>query len=385
MKIAIFSDTFPPQINGVANVAYQTAQGLAARGHEVVVCAPRLNRTTERSRENSFRLIELPSLPFIGYSGQRLALPLGEAIRSLRAFRPDIIHTHTPFTVGREAIRAAQRFGVPLVGTHHTFFDHYLRHVKLDYPWAKTLSWKFVIRYYNHCACVLGPSRSLMQTMKDYGLTVPLLHMPNSVDTQRFKPVKNMAEQKLLKKEFNINGWGIVYAGRVSYEKSIDCAIRAFAIAKKHIPDLTFMIVGDGPERHRLERLTDNLGLSRAVRFTGFLRDTSFIKALRANDIFLTASKSENMPISILEGMAVGLPIVGVDALGVPEIVHHAQNGLLAPPDMPEALSAHLITLVNDGKQRRTYARASRKMALGYAPNIVISSLEKLYRSVLEL
>ena len=127
--------------------------------------------------------------------------------------------------------------------------------------------------------------------------------------------------------------------GRTSYEKDIDQALAAFNIARREIPDATFMIVGDGPERKKLEHLARTLGCADKAIFTGMRHGEELPSMLQANDIFLTASRSENMPISIIEAMSCGLPVASVRAKGIPEIVHHGKNGLLAAPDRPDLLA----------------------------------------------
>ena len=127
--------------------------------------------------------------------------------------------------------------------------------------------------------------------------------------------------------------------GRVSYEKDIDQAMQAFGTASRNLPDATLMIVGDGPERKKLESLAKKLGVEKKIIFTGMLHREDLRDALRANDIFVTASRSENMPVSVIEAMACGLPVASVRAKGIPEIVDHGKNGLLVEPDRPEELA----------------------------------------------
>ena len=152
MKIAIFSDTFPPQAtNGVANVAHQSAKGLAAMGHEVMVFTVSKNASFYKKNSicKNLNVCCLPSFPALAYKNERLTIPTGFSLRRLKKFRPDIIHSHTPFAVGWEAVLGARLLKIPLIGTHHTFYDHYLRHVKMDNNFGKKLSWKLTISVMN--------------------------------------------------------------------------------------------------------------------------------------------------------------------------------------------------------------------------------------------
>src|ERR1700733_12502908 len=162
MKIAIFSDTFFPQVNGVANVAYGSALSLSKLGHEVIVFAPIAPKNRHLLKNLAFEVVVLPSLPAYFYPGERGAVPFSfSALKKLKKFNPDIIHSHTPFSVGCMAVIFAKMLKVKLVGTHHTFYDHYLKHIKMDFASARKFSWKLTDFYYNRCDLVLSPTQSL--------------------------------------------------------------------------------------------------------------------------------------------------------------------------------------------------------------------------------
>ena len=389
MKIAIFSDTFPPQVNGVANVAYISAVELGKLGHEVHVFTisnglRRNNNAINKDGRKYFSLVRLPALPAFAYPEHRFALPLGIAVNKLRKIKPDIIHTHTPFSVGWEAILSAKIFKIPIIGTHHTFYDHYLKHVKLDYRWAKKPSWKYMAGYYNFCDLILSPTDSLAGELKNHGMNKPTEILANSIDTNFFKPVSNPAEQKQIKNSFGINGKSLVYMGRVSYEKSIDQVIKAVSLVAKEIPDIKLVVVGDGPERTRLEKLAGHLRIRNNVLFTGMKHNQELVKTLQANDVFLTASKSENMPLSVLEAMATGLPVIAADALGIPEIVKDNVNGFLTPPEQPEIMAEKITELINNDDLLKKFSEASRKLSLNHSREYIAKLLEKTYKKLIK-
>ncbi|MCX6702873.1 MAG: glycosyltransferase [Candidatus Wolfebacteria bacterium] len=385
MKIAIFSDTFYPRVNGVANVAFKSAEALGDIGHEV-----RVFTVSEKSEEyfcdvgnGKFKVSTSFSLPFWGYPEERFSLPYGSVIRRIRDSRPDVIHTHTPFAVGWEAVLAAKLFGIPLIGTHHTFYDHYLKHVKLDYKWIKIPSWKYVVGYYNQCNLILSPSQSLTDELIEHGLKKPAIVIPNPVDTELFVPVPDAPKKKALKKKFGIPGPSIVYMGRVSYEKNIAQLVKAAGLLVKKIPGMKFVIIGDGPEIQNLRELVYKLGIKDSVIFLGFLRGQDLVEALQANDIFVTASKSENQPLSVIEAMAAGLPVVAVSALGIPEIVQDGVNGYLTHSDMPDELADKISGLWGDKKNMKKFSLASRSISLHYSQDKVARILEAAYKKLL--
>jgi len=384
MKIAIFSDTFPPQINGVANVVYKSAVSLTKLGHQVCVFTISNGKDDKINDVISFEkdgieLVRFPSMPAPVYPGYRLALPIGIAIEKLRRFHPDVIHTHTPFSIGWSLIGPAKLLHIPIVGTHHTFYDHYLKHAHLDYDWAKRLTWSFTLDYYNRCDLVLSPSQSLADQLQSHGLKKPFEILSNSVDTDLFCPVSDDNTKKSLKKSFDIIGKSLVYMGRLSYEKSVDQVIKATAEVVKKFPNIKLMIIGDGPERENLEKLARKLKIADNVLFVGFKQNQELVEALQANDLFLTASKTENMPLSVIEAMAVGLPVVAADALGMPEIAEDGVNGYLFAPDDWKEMSGKIITILEDEKLLYKFSAASREASLLHSEICLTKKLESIY------
>lgn len=376
MRIAFFTDTFPPQTNGVANTVYRFAQALSRAGHTVRVYTISANADLP---SDGFEVVRLPSLPALVYPGERVGIP-GFTLKSVREFAPDIIHSHTPFGVGLEAARVARILNVPLAGTHHTFFDHYLPHVHLDFAWARRLSWKFTVWYYNKCSVVTSPTRSLEDVLLAHGLSVHTERVFNIVDTEFFR-APSERERAEAKKKYSITGLSVVYMGRLSVEKSIDDAVRAAAAVSARIPHTTLLVVGDGPERRRLEDLAASYPKLKTM-FTGALRDRELVEALWAGDVFLTASKSENMPLALLEAMAVALPIAAVGSFGMTEVVQHEKNALLSEANDFVALEEHLHTLLSNAELQKRFSDASLRMATQYSPAQVTERLITLYQKL---
>jgi len=382
MKIAIFSDTFPPQTNGVANVAYQSAKNLSDLGNKIIVFTVAKKTKNDLNSEN-LKIVRLPSLPALAYPGERLTIPLGISFPYLKKFKPDVIHVHTPFSVGLEGALAAKLFKIPLVGTHHTFYDHYLKHIKLDYDWMKKFSWKCCVGFYNFCDLVINPSQSLTDALKEKGLKIPTEVIRNSIDTELFQPVPNAKEKKLIKKSFGIEGRSAVYMGRLSYEKSIDQVIKAFALTLEKMPGLKLMIVGDGPEKQRLENFVKELKIKNKVIFTGFLYKNELIKALQANDVFLSACKNENMPLSVAQAMAAGLPLVMVKENGLTELIEENINGFFCKTDNPKDMSEKTLKLFSNAHLLKKFGAGSRKMAMEYSNGKITELLIESYKRII--
>jgi glycosyltransferase involved in cell wall biosynthesis len=383
MKIAIFSDTF--QINGVTTIVHQSARRLAELGHKVCIFAigKNLEKISNANPHGNLTFISLPSLPATWvYPNERFYIPLGFSYAHIKEFAPDIIHTHLPLTVGWEAIFLAKFLKIPIIGTHHTFYDHYLKHVKMDFGWGKKLTWKYTISYYNRCDLVLSPSKSLADAMTEQGLKKPIEVLKNFIDTEVFCPANEQKKQSL-KAKFGLKDKSIIYMGRLSYEKSVDQVFKAFSLVTKNNPSIRLMVVGDGPEKEKLIKLSHKLGISEKVIFTGFLRDEELTEALQANDIFISASLTESFSLTIVEAMACGLPVIAAKEKGPTEIIEDGVNGFLIPPGDPKMLAQKISELLASPKKLAEFGAASRQLAMSYSKESIIDKLEAFYKKLI--
>lgn len=383
MRIALFTDTFLPQINGVVTAIRISAEELVRRGHAVAVFTVEGDRDYETDelpptvQVFRFRALKLPTYP-----GMRVRLPtFAPTLKQVRSFAPELIHSHTLFGVGWEAVLAARRLHLPLVGTHHAFLDEYIRHVKLRGKVARRVSYRYTTLYYNRCDLVLSPSHALAEDLRAHGVEREIRVLPNPVSLRDFHSSR---DRESLRRHFGMKGFAIVYLGRLSYEKSISLVIRAFAtIVQGGDSVAELYLVGDGPERGRLERLVASLGLRDRVHFLGFHRGQDVVDILTTADFFVSASKTENLPMTFLEAMAAGLPIVAVRARGVPEIVEHQGNGLLVEPDDALAFARAMRRLAEHLKEREAMGRRSCELVKRYDSRRVVAELEDIYSQVL--
>jgi glycosyltransferase involved in cell wall biosynthesis len=379
LRIAIFSDTYPPQVNGVAHVVALAAMGLALRGHDVHVLTATqgTKQYLDEISAGKYVVHNLYSVPSGVYPDLRFTVPLATTMFALKRWQPDIVHTHTPFGVGVAALRCAKRFGVPLIGTHHTFFDHYLKYIHMDSRISREVCWNLTVKYLNQCSLVLSPSRSLGNDLQTKGLNSPISILPNPIDTDLFHPSSDPI----------VNGShaNLIYMGRLSYEKSLDQVIAAFGMVAETLPHVKLTLIGDGPERQRLEELAEKLGIADRVIFAGALHGENLAQAMRNGSLFVTASKTENIPLSVLEAMASGLAVAAVDMKGLPEIVHDGLNGILVAPDRPDEMAQKIVQLLRDPERHTSYSIAAREYALGFAKERIIDELESIYQSALAI
>lgn len=390
MKIAIFTDTFLPQTNGVVTMVKTHALELTKMGHKVIIITSKPPKEQKKgvSKEFTAHGIKVHFIPAFGlptYKEIRVATPTWiQSLRIIKKFKPDIIHSHTNFGVGWEAVNCAKIMRVPLVGHHHTFWTDYLHHVKLDKNFMIKPTHYFTASFYNRCDLVYSPSKSLMEELVQNGVKKRVKVLPNSIDLNY---IKVEAKKEDLKKKTNLEGKKtVLYEGRVSKEKSIDVLIDAFALSLKDIKDdARLMIIGHGPAMDGLKKQTKNLKIDKKVVFTGMIpMGKKLFETMAANDVFASASTSENQPMSFLEAMALGLPMVCANAKGAPELCRDNENGLLFKPKSHKDMARCLVELLRNSELREQMGEMSKKYAKNYSNEHVVEELIRDYESLVK-
>lgn len=386
MRIAFFSDVCPPKIDGIVTHVIETAAALKKRGHTLLAVVPRHRGARRHLAPDSpfAEIISLPSVPALVYPEIRLGLP-SLALLRLRRFRPEVIHVHTPGTVGIAAIAAAKLLRVPLVATFHTYVmsKEYLDLIRLG-RFEKKLSrliWGFNNYYLNHSDVVISPAESVKLDLIKSGVRKKVYVIHNGVDLDDFAPGGEFLARKAREK-YGLGDKVILYVGRISKEKSLDVLIKAFGQLVKEVPDVQLLLVGDGPEWRKLESLTEKEGLTGRVIFAGKIAHDILAASgvYEASSIFATSSAAENQPISVVEALAKGLPVVGVRARGLPELV--LGNGLLAEPADPRSLAGAMKKLLTDNNLRQAFSQKSKDKAEAYSISNTALQIENLYRSL---
>jgi len=387
VRIAMYTDSFYPELGGIQDSVLATAHALGERGHQVMIHAP-------RAAPGDFRIAGLPeseiclgenvqvcrhfSIKAPSSTGQsRLLMPTGRRWRALRPFRPDIIHTHTFLGAGWEALRAAKRLRLPIVGTNHWAIGEFSAYMPLPAAFFARVSVRAVTGYYNRCSVVSAPSLSVIEEMQAFGLQRPGRVVSNPIDTTLFHPVE--ATQRLrLKQRFGFSGATILYAGRLAVEKNIDILIRALPEILTTIPDAMLALAGHGSARADLESLARESGVADRVRFLGTLDKPALADAYRAADVFAIASTSETQSMVLLQAMSCGLPAVGARWRALPEYLD-ADCGRLAEPGNPAAFAAALTELLGDPAKRARLGENAARSARRFAIPDVVSAWETLY------
>jgi len=384
MRVMLFSDTYPPQVNGVATCVHNLARALTAHGHSVMVCTVAARRRMDASLDEPFPVIRTRAVPIPMYSDLSIAAPVGPAFsRVVRHFQPDIIHCHTPFSIGWQGIRASHTYHIPLLGTHHTLFGEYVdSYSKLGHRVNRrlaTLIRRYVARFYNQCDLTSCASRFLADDLCSGGLRRPVRVVHNPVDTARFhllapgeRPERAGGAAK------------IVYFGRLAAEKNLPHLVDLVAPVLRRNPATTLEIVGDGPMMRPLIALVRQRCLQDQIHLTGWMRGEVLARHIAGCDICVSASLTENQPLALLESLAVGLPVVALAAAGVPEIIDDGRTGYLVhPADTSGRFAQRLEALLQDANLRAAMGASARAAAERYSPEACLHATLDSYEEAL--
>lgn len=383
MKILIASDTYHPDVNGAAYFSYRLATILAARNHEVSVICPSQGLRKQDVMREGVRVLGLQSFPlYFLYPGMRFSPPL-LAKRSIRKFlrknRPDVIHVQNHFLVVNAVFEVAEELGIPIMGTNHMMPDNIAHHLRLP-PKAEfqveRYIWARYVQIYKHLDFVTAPTATAAKLSMRPGLGKDVIPISCGIDLDRFHPRNNGRE---LEKRFNIPDRLILLAvGRLDEEKRVEVIIRAMPEIAARV-DAHLVVVGKGKLLRGTQALVEKLGINDRVTFTGFIADEELPNFYDAADLFVMPGIAELQSIATMEAMASGLPVVAADAMALPELVHHGENGLLFPADDSQALAAAAIQILSDDGLRSRMAKKSLEIIQVHNINNVVETFERLY------
>lgn len=355
MRIALFTDTYLPTVNGVARALGLLVDHAAKYGHEVALVTPRIGSDPATGVTLHERLpgIALPPYPELQAARPWLS---GAQRRRLEAFRPDVVHVATEALVGAVGRRFALRRGLPLVTSYCTNFPDYLPSYRLG--WARGLLWRHLRRFHGAAHLTTAPSGATLAELEARDFRPPLALWSRGVDTQLFDPALRSDE---LRESLGVeeNGVLLVYVGRIATEKRVDLLLESFGIVRRSSPvPVTLALVGDGPALPRLRAAAPE-----GVRFTGYRHGTDLARHFAAGDLFVFASDTETFGQVVTEAMASGLPVVAPARGGVRDTVRPGRTGYLFDPGNAEDMARRVLTLVHDGPRRRDMGRRARQAA----------------------
>lgn len=373
MKIALFTETFLPKVDGIVTRLTKTVTHLVEAGDEVLIFCP-------EGAPGSYmgaRVVGVPALPLPLYPELKLALPRPAVAEALEQFRPDLVHVVNPAVLGLGGIWLAKTRGYPLVASYHTHLPKYLEHYGMGM--LEPLLWELLKAAHNQACLNLCTSTAMVQELAEKGIQHTALWQ-RGVDTELFRPdLRSQAMRDRLLAGAGDTGKLLLYIGRLSAEKQIE-RIRPVLEA---MPDTRLALVGDGPYRSRLEELFAGL----PVQFVGYLAGEDLASAYASGDAFVFPSSTETLGLVLLEAMAAGCPVVGANRGGIPDIVSDGVNGCLYEPEGPDggaaSLTAAVQRLLGDPAEREQLRLNARHEAERWGWAGATQQLRGFYRQVL--
>ncbi|GAA3444919.1 glycosyltransferase [Planomonospora venezuelensis] len=381
-RVLIGTDTYPPDVNGAAYFTHRLARGLAERGNEVhVVCASDTG-PARTERVEGVTVHRLRSAPLLVHPTMRVSLP-ARLDRLIGALAPDVVHVQGHFVVGRAAIAAARRGGVPVVATNHFMPDNLFQFAHVPGRFrdqAGALAWRDFNRVFSRADRVTTPTRIAAGLLTEKGFAPPVEPVSCGIDLSRFQP--SAEPRSWARKAFELpDRETVLFVGRLDEEKRLDELVRALPYLLNG-SDVQLALVGTGGQRAVLERLARRIGVGDHVSFLGFVPDEELPLAYAAADVFAMPGVAELQSIATLEAMASGLPVVAADAMALPHLVRPGENGHLFRPGDVQELARHLTSLLTSPGLCAAMGAASRAIALSHDHQASLARFEEIYREV---
>lgn len=374
LNIALFTDTYYPEINGVANSVYQLKKGLEQLGHTVYVFTN--TNTTNFKEDNEYRIV---SIPFIFMKDRRVSFPIYlKWLRKIKKLDIDVIHTHTEFSLGILGRRIAKKLNIKHVHTYHTIYEDYIHYLKLP---KNKYTVKFVqdaTRYFcNKANVVVAPTEKTREILVNYGVTSEISIIPTGINFLKFENI-DFNKVKYLKNQFGYSDEDIIFVsiGRISAEKGLEETITNFSKLSTKNKNIKLLIVGDGPYKKTLEKMVFDKRLEKSVTFTGYVDWEDIQNYYAIGDIFVSSSTSETQGLTYLEALVTGLYLLVRKDKSLEGLIDNGINGFeFENFDQFEA-SYYLLKEKLNAKKRATINNKYTQEGYAFA-------IEKIYRELI--
>ncbi|MEV8637699.1 glycosyltransferase [Streptosporangium sp. NPDC051023] len=381
-RVLIATDTYPPDVNGTSYFTHRLACGLAERNNEVYVVCTSDEGPARIEHVDGVTIHRLRSAPLLVHPTMRFSVPT-RLDRLMDELTPDVVHVQGHFVVGRAAISAARRAGVPVIATNHFMPDNLFQFAHIPGPLrerAANLAWRDFNRIFSRVDRVTTPTKIAAGLLTGRRFTRSVEAVSCGIDLERFHP---HAEPKAwARKAFDLPDRDtVLFVGRLDEEKRLDELIRALPYVLNET-DAQIALVGTGGQRAVLEKLAHRIGVGERVFFLGFVPDETIPQVYAAADVFAMPSIAELQSIATLEAMATALPVVAADAMALPHLVRPGENGRLFTPGDVRGLARHLSDLLGSPQTRAGMGTASRAIAMTHDHQASLARFEAIYQEV---
>lgn len=371
MKVAIFTDTFLPQINGVTNTLSKLAEYYEANNIKYLIFAP----DNDVEKNGNCNIQRFFSIKFFLYPECRIAFPNTFRLSTLLSdFKPDIIQLMTEFNMGLAGLKYGKKHGIPTVSNYTTNFCQYLNYYNLDF--LNNYIWTYLRWFHNQNDLTLCPSEEIKDYLKNKGISNTDI-FSRGIDSEKFNPELRSED---LRRQLGINNKLVfLYVGRVSPEKDLDILIDAYReVYNKYGDKIALVVTGEGPYLDKCKN-----DFPKGTIFTGFKKGKELAQIYASSDIFAFPSSTETFGNVVLEAMASGVPVIGADAGGVKNTIKHKINGLKFKARHVNELIDLMVELIEDEDLRNTLSINARNTGLRRSWNKVFNGLMDTYNDIL--
>ena len=363
MRVAIVTESFLPQVNGVTNSVLRVCEQLTRDGHQALVIAPGPG-PTEWAR---VPVVRTPSCPVPRYKDFRVALPFPSMTSTLRDFRPDVVHLASPYVLGVQAATTARQLGIPCLAVYQTDLAAYASRYRMGF--AEPAVWRRLAKLHRAVNLTLAPSTATVLQLEAHGVE-RIVRWGRGVDLERFHPSRR---DPALRRAWAPAGEVIVgYVGRLAHEKEL-----GLLAAVQELPGIQLVLIGDGPQRRHLERQLDR------AQFTGLLSGNPLATAFASLDVFVHTGSHETFCQAAQEALASGVPVVAPAAGGLLDLVRPGETGLLFEPGSPSGVAECIAALQTGPDVRQAMGEAARRSVEGRSWDVLGRELIGHYRGVI--
>jgi glycosyltransferase involved in cell wall biosynthesis len=367
MRIALFTETFLPKVDGIVTRLKHTIDHLQRLGDQVLVISPEGGLTEYKGA----KIFGVTGFPLPLYPELKLALPRPAIGEALRRFQPDLIHVVNPAVLGLAGLYYAKTMDVPLIASYHTHLPEYLQHYGLGM--LEGLLWELLKAGHNQAQLNLCTSTAMMQALTEHGIERVDLWQ-RGVDTELFQPHLASREMRSRLSQGHPDSPLLLYVGRLSAEKEID----RIKPVMEAIPGARLALVGDGPHRRALEKHFEGT----PTHFVGYLQGLELGAAFASADAFIFPSRTETLGLVLLEAMAAGCPVVAARSGGIPDIVEDGVNGFLFDPNDENGAIVATQRLFANPQERENLRHNARREAERWGWSSATRQLQNYYRAI---
>ena len=339
LRIAVVTETWPPEVNGVAMTLAKLVQGLSHRNHDVLLIRPRQTKTESPLNDASLEEVLMRGMPIPRYPELKLGLPSKKTlVKTWTLRRPDVVHIATEGPLGWSALQAAKVLKLPVTSDFRTNFQSYSKHYGVG--WLRKPIVAYLRKFHNATACTMVPTRELMRTLSENGFA-NLKVVSRGVDTKLFNISKRSTSLRA--------SWGatenttvLISVGRMAPEKNLDQVLKTYEALKNTGKAFKLVMVGDGPLKEQFQQRYPE------IIFPGMLSQSNLAAYYASSDLFVFPSQTETFGNVTLEALASGIPVLAFDCAAARDWVQRGINGWLVAENNPDGFAAQAVSVVNN-------------------------------------